>query len=175
MEKQHLSSQPILTQSQIQEKVKSLGETISMMYGSKPLALIPILTGALYFAADLSRCIYPAHTVHPIAAKSYGDYTTQQHEPELTIPSLPPDKHYLIVDTVIDTGSTLKTAIPLLKKHSPLSINAVALVGKLDPTHQLNIKPIVGFTLSNRFIVGYGLDYKQHYRHLKSIYQLETN
>jgi hypoxanthine phosphoribosyltransferase len=156
---------------QIQARVKEIGEQISRDYPGGDLLLIGVLKGAIYFLSDLSRAITSSHAIDFMGASSYGGGTESSGLVKIT-KDLDTDvrgKHLVIVEDIYDTGHTMNILKNLLETHAPASIKLCSLVSKRK-AHEYEL-PIdyVGFEIEDVFIVGYGLDYDERYRHLDVI------
>ncbi len=153
---------------ELQLRVAQLGQEISRDYlGRNPL-LIGVLKGVVFFLADLLRTITIPVEIDFIAVSSYTPETRDQgyvrmvKDLDISIH----DRHVLFVEDVIDTGLTLNYILQNLRARQPASLETCVLFNK--PEHRLIEIPIryKGFDLPDRFVVGYGLDYKEKYRNL---------
>jgi hypoxanthine phosphoribosyltransferase len=137
----------------------------------QPFTVIGVLTGSLMFLADLTRQLDLPHRIGFIQASSYrGDATTAG---ELHIgPELFPDirdRHVLLLDDILDTGQTLARLIAHLQGFGPLSVRSAVLLRKCG-RQRIAVEPAYcGFDILDAFVVGYGLDYNDEYRHLPYI------
>ncbi|MCR4426816.1 MAG: hypoxanthine phosphoribosyltransferase [Firmicutes bacterium] len=158
----------IVSKEQIDEKVGALGRQISQDYEGSELLLVCILKGALVFTADLMRSItVPIHTDF-MAVTSYGAATRSSGVvkivKDLDIPI--EGKHVLIVEDIIDTGLTLNYLLSNLRSRKPASVRVCTLLDKPE-RREVPITPDYnGFSIPDRFVVGYGLDYREKYRNL---------
>ena len=161
----------LITEDDIREKTKILGNSISRDYSDKDLVMISILKGGLIFLSDLLREVTIPAKVDFMAITSYGADTESagivQLLKDLSNPIL--GKEVLIVEDIIDTGLTLNYLIQTLKARQPLSIKICTLMDK--SVRRIVDMPIAykGFDVPDRFVVGYGLDYGQKYRNLPYI------
>lgn len=158
----------LLTESQLQEKISVLAKQISKdYYGLNPL-IVGVLKGVLFFMADLLRQITIPHEMDFIAVSSYSSESRDQGVvrmvKDLEIPIQ--NRHVLFVEDVIDTGLTLNYILETLRIRNPASLEVCVLFNK--PTHRLiDIRlKYKGFDLPDKFVVGYGLDYREKYRNL---------
>ncbi|GLV58419.1 hypoxanthine phosphoribosyltransferase [Dictyobacter sp. S3.2.2.5] len=161
----------LLSEAQIQEKTTTLGQQIAHDYTGKNLLLLGTLKGAVPFIADLARAIDLPLEIDYMAVASYGN-ATQSSGIVRIIKDLegPIDqKHVLIIEDIIDSGLTLHYLVDLLRRRNPLSLKICSLLNKERP--RLRDVPIDyhGFTIPDKFVVGYGLDYAQLYRNLPYI------
>lgn len=163
----------LLTSEQIATRVKELGEEVSQDYQGEEsdLIVIGILKGALPFFADLIRVISVPLRYDLMAVSSYGISTKSSgivqiiKDIDLSIEG----ENVLIVEDIIDTGLTLKYLVENLKSRRPKSIKTITLLDK--PSRRLaDITPDYnGFSIPDRFVVGYGLDYAERFRELPMI------
>jgi hypoxanthine phosphoribosyltransferase len=158
----------LLTEEQIRNKVAELGRQITRDYQGKNLLLLGTLKGAVPFIADLAREIELPLEIDYMAISSYGN-STQSSGVVRILKDLegPIDrKHVLIVEDIVDSGLTLHYLMDVLQQRRPLSLRVCTLLDK----GRERLKPVspdyVGFSIPDRFVVGYGLDYAQRYRNL---------
>lgn len=163
----------ILTEEQIQERIKEMGAELNRFYADKPeeLIMVCVLRGAVLFMADLARQIERPVTFDFIDVSSYAG--TESRGSVRINKDLEEDirgKHVLIVEDIIDTGLTLKKVIEMLQTREPASIQICTL---LDKPSRRTVKHITsdfnGFEVPDMFVVGYGLDYNEKYRNLPFI------
>lgn len=164
---------PYLSEKEIQDKIKKIAVDISTDYKDKRPIFISILNGAFMFASDLFKNLTIEAEISFIKLASYKGTTSSGQV--LTAIGLDVDiigKHVIIVEDIIDTGRTLSVFLPKLLHQQPASLKIAALLHKPDAM----IFPItidyLGFTIPNKFVVGYGLDYDGLGRNLREIYQL---
>jgi hypoxanthine phosphoribosyltransferase len=165
----------LITADQIAARISELGGTISEAYRHRPLTVLGVLNGSVIFVADLMRSISIPHRVGFVQASSYRGATTEAGA--LTIEtSLMPDiagRDVLLVDDIFDTGRTLSRLIEELARFKPASLRTALLLWK-EGRSQVDLTPDYhGFVIPNEFVVGYGLDYNDDYRHLPMIGVLE--
>lgn len=166
---------------QIRERVKELAAYWNTLYGyptAPELVLLVTLKGAYTFAADLSRHITVPHVVEFIRASSYLGGTESTGSVQLSeLSSNLTGKNVLIIEDILDSGLTLKRLNERVKEHKPNSIRYCAILSKPSCLeHQLACDGQVGFAIDPpRFVIGYGLDYKEHYRGLPHIYEAALN
>ena len=162
-----------ITSAEIEEQVARVAAEINRDYqGKKPL-FIAILNGAFIFAADLFKNITLEAEICFIKLASYkGVKSTGK---VITAIGLDVDLYHrevIIVEDIVDTGKTLSQFLPQLKHHHPASLKIASLLHKPDAMiHPIKID-YLGFTIPNKFVVGYGLDYDGLGRNIKEIYQL---
>lgn len=168
--------EPYLPASLIQEKVNELGKLISKEYeGKKPL-FIGVLNGSFMFAADLFKQISIEAEICFIKLASYkGTKSTGNVITAIGLDTDIRDRHLILLEDIIDTGKTMHEFIPQLLHQQPASVKMAVLLHKPDAT----IYPVqidyCCFSIPNRFVLGYGLDYDGFGRNLKEIYQLKES
>lgn len=155
----------------IGERIKLLGTQISEYYkDSTQLVLVGLLRGSVIFMADLCRQIDRPHELDFMTVSSYGDNTVGGDIKILKdLDSDIKGKDVLIVEDIVDSGHTLDKVMQMLATRQPKSIEVCTLVSK--PSRRkvaVNVR-FLGFEVADKFIVGYGLDYQQRYRHLPFI------
>lgn len=164
---------PYLSESTIKEKVKAMAAEISKDYQDKKPLFIAILNGAFMFASDLFKELTIEAEISFIKLASYSG--TKSTGKVLTAIGLDADiigRHVVIIEDIVDTGKTLSSFLPQLEHQSPASIKIAALLTKPEArTHPIQIDYLC-FSIPNKFVVGYGLDYDSLGRNLKEIYQL---
>ena len=165
----------ILNKTLINQKVKSIGESISKKFiGKKPI-FIGVLKGSFIFTADLLRSIKIDCEVEFIKVQSYkGTQSTGNVKIISDIKTNLKGRHIIVVEDIIDSGKTIKFLIREFKKKSVKSITIATFLMKSN--QQKFDFPIdyIGFEIKQGFVVGYGLDYNQKYRNLDSVYVLES-
>ncbi|MDQ1209199.1 hypoxanthine phosphoribosyltransferase [Acinetobacter baylyi] len=163
----------MISTEEIQAKVKQLGEQINAHYANshKDLVLIGLLRGSFIFMADLCRAIAKPHELDFMTVSSYGAGTVSSRDVKI-LKDLDGEirgKDVLVVEDIIDSGNTLSKVLEILQTRGPNSIELCTLVSKPSRREiELEVK-FLGFEVEDRFIVGYGLDYNQKYRHLPFI------
>jgi|SRR5215831_6282062 len=162
-----------LSEKEIQERIKDIAQKINKDYhGKKPLFLA-ILNGSFMFAADLFKHLTVPAEICFIKLASYkGMKSSGQVTTAIGLDSDLFSKDVIIVEDIVDTGKTLYDFIPKLKHQQPASLKIVALLHKPDATKFPLVLDYIGFSIPNKFVVGYGLDYDGLGRNLKEIYQL---
>ncbi|AKJ42948.1 hypoxanthine phosphoribosyltransferase [Pragia fontium] len=160
----------MLTEQDVKTRIAELASEINERYGDsgRELVLVGLLRGSFIFMADLCRMITVNHEVDFITASSYGSSMSSNRDVKI-LKDLDEDirgKDVLIVEDIIDTGYTLTKVREILELREP---NSVALCTLLDKPSRREIQvPIdyIGFSIEDEFVVGYGIDYAQRYRHL---------
>lgn len=164
---------PYLTAQEIQQQVKKIADTINKDYEGRRPMFIAILNGSFMFAADLFKNLTIDAEICFIKLASYKG--TASSGQVITAIGLDVDligKDIIIVEDIVDTGKTLNEFLPTLLHQQPASLKIAALLHKAEAT----VFPIgidyIGFTIPDKFVVGYGLDYDGLGRNLQEIYQL---
>ena len=164
--------------SVINDKVSELGNRITEDYSGKDLLLVSVLRGGAIFVTDLARKIDIGLTIDFMSISSYhGIHQTSTGVVKITkdLEDSIEGKDVLIVEDIIDTGLTISYLLRNLKSRYPGSIEICTLLDRnVRRIANINIK-YIGFSIGEEFVVGYGLDYKQKYRNLDSIYELKLD
>lgn len=162
-----------ISSQEIDEQVARVAAEINRDYtGKKPL-FIAILNGAFIFAADLFKCITLEAEICFIKLASYkGVKSTGKVITAIGLDVDLYNREVIIVEDIVDTGKTLAQFLPQLEHHHPASLKIASLLHKPDAMiHPIKID-YLGFTIPNKFVIGYGLDYDGLGRNIKEIYQL---
>ena len=164
--------------SVINDKVSELGNRITEDYSGKDLLLVSVLRGGVIFLTDLARKIDIGLTIDFMSISSYhGIHQTSTGVVKITkdLEDSIEGKDVIIVEDIIDTGLTISYLLRNLKSRYPVSIEICTLLDRnVRRIANINIK-YIGFSIGEEFVVGYGLDYKQKYRNLDSIYELKLD
>jgi hypoxanthine phosphoribosyltransferase len=178
MRKQHKEErlEVLLSKEQISERVQELAEAISRNYEGKELVLVCVLKGAVIFLADLIRNLRIRAQIDFVAASSYtGKNSKGEVKLSPLFSSSVRDKEVLIVEDIIDSGLTYRALTNYFMMLEPANLKLCTLLDKPSERRTEVIRPdFVGFTIPDRFVVGYGLDYKERYRELQDICVLVT-
>ena len=171
----HVST--MLSAEQIAARVRELGAQIALDYADRRLVLVSVLKGSFVFTADLARAI-DLHNlrVEFLGVRSYGEGTSTSGVVQITQDLSKPieGEDVLIVEDIVDTGLTIAHLLELFKTRHPASVKVCALLHK--PARTKIEVPIhyLGFTIEDRFVVGYGLDWAERYRNLPYIGVVEA-
>lgn len=161
----------IINEKQIQEKLLELSKILIHDYQDKEWTVIAILNGSLIFLADLIRLIPFPIRLDTIDAATYGESTLPQGETKV-IRQFKTDiegKHVLVVDDIVDTGSTLKRVLEDIKKYHPRTLKSCVLLNR-SSRRRHHVRPeYCCFDIGDDYVVGYGLDYNNKYRNLPFI------
>ncbi len=164
----------VYSEAQIRARVLDLGREISRDYAGRNPLVVGVLKGVMFFMSDLLRAIDIPVRVDFMAISRYVAATGGKGAVRLTkdLEESMADQHVLFVEDVIDTGLTLSYLLRNLRARGPASLEVCTLFDK--PQHRLANIPLryKGFDLPDRFVVGYGLDHKEAYRHLPYVAEL---
>lgn len=168
---------PLLNEEQIQNRIKELAEQISEDYADKVPIFIGVLNGAFIFLSDLIKKVTINCEIDFFKLSSYGDAKLSSGNVRL-LKELNCDvngRDIIIVEDIVDSGLSIKYIGDLFKKYSPQSVRVCTLLLKPKSLKYDVRIDYIGFQIPGRFVIGYGLDYAQQYRNLKSIYALSDN
>lgn len=163
-----------IDESQISRRVKEIADEINRDYAGKLPIFIGVLNGAFVFLSDLIREINIDCEIDFLKLSSYGDSQISSGDITLLkeLNCEIEGQDVIIVEDIIDSGLSIKYMKSLIEKHNPSSLKIVTFLYK-EETVKLDFEiDYIGFKIENKFVVGYGLDYAQKYRNLKSIYML---
>lgn len=158
----------LLTEEQIQEKVKYLANQIKSAYEGKNPLILCILKGSLVFTADLVRALDMPCEIDFMQVSSYGHgaETTGKLIIKKDLSADITDRDVIVVEDILDTGVTLSCLIPELERRGASSVALCVLLNKPE-RRKIEVKAdYVGYDIENEFVVGYGLDYAEKYRNL---------
>lgn len=161
----------MLTEEEVDKKIKAIGEQISRDYAGKAVHLICVLKGGVFFTCELAKRITVPVSMDFMSVGSYGADTKSSGVVKIIKDLDEPleGKDVLIVEDIIDSGRTLSYLIQILLKRKPKSLRLCTLLDK--PERRVTDVKVdyVGFDIPDEFVVGYGLDYAQNYRNLPYI------
>jgi hypoxanthine phosphoribosyltransferase len=161
----------ILTEDEVQQRVRELGAQIAADYEGSSLLLVAVLRGASLFVADLARAIDGPVEIDFMAVSSYGSQTKSSGVVRIIkdLDEVIDGRHVLVVEDILDTGLTLKYLLRNLASRKPASLEVVTLLSKPGKQRVPIDCRYVGFAIPDEFVVGYGLDYAEKYRNLPYI------
>ena len=167
------SFETYLSDEAIQQKVKEIANAINKDYAGKKPLFIAILNGSFMFAADLFKQLAIEAEICFIKLASYkGMKSSGKVVTSIGLEEDIFDKDVIIVEDIVDTGKTLYKFLPKLVHQQPKSLKIATLLHKAEATEYPLVLNYVGFTIPNKFVVGYGLDYDGLGRNWREIYQL---
>jgi hypoxanthine phosphoribosyltransferase len=161
----------LISEEQIQRRLHEIAREIERDYEGVDLLLVGILRGAVMVMADLARSLNRHVEMDWMAISSYGSATTSSGVVRI-LKDLDTDitgRHVLLVDEIIDTGLTLSWLTTSLSARQPASVEICTLLRKPEAKRMAVDVRYVGFDIPDEFVVGYGLDYAERYRNLRSI------
>lgn len=166
----------LYTDKELQKRAKELGKQISKDYENEEIILLGTLKGAVMWMSELMKNISVDVKIDFVSASSYGSSTTSSGVVKIKkdIGMDIYNKHVIIVEDIVDTGTTLKFLKGYLGDRNPKSIKVCTMLDK--PSRRKNdlTADYVGFEVDDLFVIGYGLDYDQKYRNLPYISYLES-
>ena len=159
----------LFTEGQIRTRVQDLGRQISSDYAGRQLVLISILRGSVFFATDLARQIDLSLSMDFLSISSYGENSEGVVRITKDLEENIAGKDVLVLEDIIDTGFTLKYLLRTLGGRNPKSLEVCTLLDRrARRIIEVDLK-YVGFEIPDKFVVGYGLDFRQRYRNLPYI------
>jgi hypoxanthine phosphoribosyltransferase len=166
--------EPYLNRDEIQKQVVRIADEMVMEYAGKNPLFLAVLNGSFMFASDLFKCLKFNAEICFIKLASYkGTKSSGQVVSVIGLDISLKDRHVVVIEDIVDTGRTLSYFLPELENQQPASLKMCALLHKPDATVFPVTLDYVGFSIPNRFVVGYGLDYDGYGRNLPEIYQLK--
>ena len=162
----------LIPESELQDRISELGETVSRDYQGKDLHLICILRGGVMFLTDLMRAITVPHSIDFMAISSYGVGDRDSSGQVRLTMDLQDDIHdrdVLLVEDIVDSGNTLTSVLGLLATRKPASLKVCTLLDKYERREVEVPLDYVGFRIPNKYVFGYGLDLDEYYRELPFI------
>ena len=161
----------MISREDIAKRVQELGAEITRDYRDKPLVLVCVLKGSFVFGADLARAIDLPLRVDFLGVRSYGEGTESSGVVQITQDLSRPIEHedVIIVEDIVDTGLTIAHLMDLLRTRQPHSVKVASLLHK-PARARIQVKvDYLGFTIEDKFVVGYGLDFAERHRNLPFI------
>jgi hypoxanthine phosphoribosyltransferase len=166
---------PFLSENKIQKRIAELGKQISEEYKDKLPIIIGILNGSFIFMADLVKSVSINCEMDFFKLSSYGEAKISSGRVKMLkeLNADIKDRHIIIVEDIVDSGLSIKYIEELIGESEPASMKVVTLLMK-PASLKYDVKiDYIGFEIPNKFVLGYGLDYAQKYRNLRSIYVLK--
>lgn len=161
----------LFSQEKLDRRVSEIAEQINRDYADKEILLISVLRGSFIFMADLVRKITRPCRIDFMSVSSYGKGTSSSGQVQIT-KDLSEDisgLHVIVIEDILDSGNTLSYLLRILEQRHPASIRLCTLLDKPDRRKVDVTVHYSGFTIPDAFVVGYGLDYAEHYRNLPYI------
>ena len=166
----------LISEEEIDKRIRELGEEISRDYAGKKLHLVSVLKGGVFFTCELAKRLTIPVTLDFMSVSSYGNSTHSSGAVKIIkdLDESIMDKDVMVVEDSVDSGRTLSYLMKLLKEREPRSLALCTLLDKpMRRTHPVRVD-YTGFDVPDEFIVGYGLDYAQKYRNLPFIGVIES-
>lgn len=165
-----------IREDEISKEISCLAETINKEYQGKEIVFIAILNGAFMFASDLIKSITNPCEISFVKVSSYSGTASKGRVDELIGLNMDlENKHVIILEDIVDTGITIDKIITLMSAEAPASVKVCTLLFKPSAFLGKKEPDFVGFSIPNKFVVGYGLDYDEKGRNLREIYQLKED
>ena len=166
----------LISEEEVDARIRELGEKISKEYEGKQIHLICVLKGGVFFMCELAKRITVPVSLDFMQVSSYGSGTvssgTVQIKKDLDEPLK--DENVIIVEDIIDSGNTLSRLVPMLQERGPKDLRICTLLSKPERREVEIDVAYNGFEIPDKFVVGYGLDYDQHYRNLPYVGVIES-
>lgn len=169
-----LQLQLLISSDQIEERLERIARKLEEEYAGKEVTIVMVMKGSFILIADLMRHLHLPVCLDTIHCSSYGHGS----KGELTVEGIDEleisGKHILVIDDIFDTGETLAEVVRQIEEKNPATLKSLVLLQK-DVPHNTDYRPTIAlFDIEDRFVVGYGLDYKEYYRGLPDIYAIEN-
>ncbi|MGA7886119.1 MAG: hypoxanthine phosphoribosyltransferase [Acidobacteriaceae bacterium] len=163
--------QVLFSRDRIRHRVAEMGRQIDLDFAGEKVVLVGVLKGAAIFLADLARSISVDNTFDFVAVSSYGKGHQSSGAVKLIKDLDQPieGKNVIIVEDILDTGLTLHFLRSLFEQHQPKTLRIAALLDKPSRRLEKIEADYVGFTIPNKFVIGYGMDFAERYRNLPDI------
>ncbi|MBI5346025.1 MAG: hypoxanthine phosphoribosyltransferase [Chlamydiae bacterium] len=168
----------LVSEEEIHNKIIEMAKKLDLDYAGKEITFVMILKGAICVTADLIRELKIPNTIDSIRCSSYREGEKKGALTILGVEKLDiKDKHVIVIDDIFDTGATMNGVINILKQKNPASIKSLVLLLKKNPRREkeAGLPDYSMFEIEDKFVVGYGLDYDEYYRGLKTISYFTKN
>jgi hypoxanthine phosphoribosyltransferase len=174
--KEDIELKPMISEEEIKSKILEIAKVIDEEYRDKELVIVLALKGSIIFAADLIREIKIPFSIETVSCSSYGENITSGDVRMSGLEGMDIEsKDVLFIDDIFDSGKTLNKAMKAIYEKNPKSVKSLVLLLKKTP-HRIEDKFFPDyylFEIEDKFVIGYGLDYKEYFRGLKGIYYVE--
>jgi hypoxanthine phosphoribosyltransferase len=168
--------QRLLSAAKIAARIEELAEQITADFlPDGEITIVPILTGSIIFTADLIRQIKLPLRINLITVSSYPGTAIQSQGATILSKQLGDihGRHVLLIDDILDSGTTIRAVVPILKELGAVKVKVCVLLSKNKPEAAGTPVDFVGFDIPDEFVVGYGLDYDNYFRNLPDIVTLK--
>ena len=166
----------LVSEEEVDKRIRELGELISKDYAGKDVHMICVLKGGVFFMCELAKRITVPVSMDFMSVSSYGDDTKSSGVVRIAkdLDESIEGKDVLIVEDIIDSGNTLSRLVPMLQERGPKDLRICTLLSKPERREVEIDVAYNGFEIPDKFVVGYGLDYDQHYRNLPYVGVIES-
>ena len=161
----------LVTKEDVEKRISEMADEINRAYAGKSLHLVCVLKGGAFFMCELAKHLNMPVTLDFMSVSSYGSATKSSGVVKIVKDLDEPikDKDVLVVEDIVDSGRTLSYLMEMLRDRGPKSLHLCTLLDKPERrVVEVNVD-YTGFQIPDKFVVGYGLDYDQHYRNLPYI------
>ena len=167
----------MITEEEIEKRIKEIADEINKEYAGSEVHLVCVLRGGSFFMCELAKRIDLPVTLDFISCSSYGNDTKSSGVVRIVkdLSDSIVDKNVIVIEDVVDTGRTLKYLMHMLSERKPRSLKLCSLLDKPSRRVVEVDADYIGFTIPDKFVVGYGLDYAQKYRNLPYIAEVEIS
>ena len=161
----------LISEAQLAARIRELADELRPLYDGQDLIVVGVLKGAIMFMTDLARELRLPLEMDFMAVSSYGNASQSSGVVRINkdLDSSIEGRNVLLVEDIVDSGNTLRYLVENLRSRNPASLRVCALLDKQVPRKADVEVEFVGFTIPNQFVVGYGLDFAEHYRNLPYI------
>ncbi len=167
----------MITEEEIEKRIKEIADEINKEYAGSEVHLVCVLRGGSFFMCELAKRIDLPVTLDFISCSSYGNDTKSSGVVRIVkdLSDSIVGKNVIVIEDVVDTGRTLKYLMHMLSERQPRSLKLCSLLDKPSRRVVEVDADYIGFTIPDKFVVGYGLDYAQKYRNLPYIAEVEIS
>jgi len=168
-----LSFAPFISETTIQTRIQELASQLDADYISKDPLFLAVLNDAFMFAADLFKHLKCQPELSFVKVSSYvGTKSSGRVDELIGLQTSLKNRHVIVIEDILDTGVTMDKIFTLLESEQPASLSVCSMLLKPNSYKGKHQPKYIGFEIEDQFVVGYGLDYKEHGRELPAVYQL---
>ncbi len=168
-----LSFAPFISETTIQTRIQELASQLDADYIGKDPLFLAVLNGAFMFAADLFKHLKCQPELSFVKVSSYvGTKSSGRVDELIGLQTSLKNRHVIVIEDILDTGVTMDKIFTLLESEQPASLSICSMLLKPNSYKGKHQPKYIGFEIEDQFVVGYGLDYKEHGRELPAVYQL---
>lgn len=167
----------LISEDEIEKRIREMAKEISEFYQGEPVHLVSVLRGGVFFTCELAKRLSIQVSIDFMSVSSYGNGTKSSGVVKVVkdLDEAIEGKHVLVVEDIVDSGRTLSYLLDNLKRRKPKSLHLCTLLDKPERRVTDVHVDYTGFEIPDEFVVGYGLDYMQHYRNLPYIGVVELD